>query len=344
MHCLHFSSSQSTTDKSEVPSKIFKSTNGHDHNGLVKTVTTTYETTLAANRETPRQSPSRLRRLFRKDADARSDQQRRRFTYDYDELVIGNASRSNATTAIVLIHPIGVGIGRWYHDRLLRSLEDGYGDIDHRLAFLSPDLLGSATASGPVDDNGDPVSKLPLLNITDWMEQVTRLMAEYEVESEKAGRAIGGWSIVANGGCSPIALQVASASLLETSPFRSALTNVILSSPPRLPFFLDGNDPAKVRKSYRTLSGLARRLFWWYSLRKDGRPIQKFSERNLVGDAASLGEKWTPNCVVAAKLNEGQSRYSTFSFLAGALQDGCSESLDGLRGLDVRKTPMAIAR
>ncbi len=46
-------------------------------------------------------------------------------------------------------------------------------------------------------------------------------------------------------------------------------------------------------------------------------------------------EKWTPNCVAVAKLNVGRRQYSTFLFLAGTLQDGCLESLDALRGLDV---------
>jgi hypothetical protein len=142
--------------------------------------------------------------------------------------------------------------------------------------------------------------------------------------------------VVANGGCSPIALKVAQTSITNTSLFNAPVTNVILSSPPRLPFFLESTDPFKVRKSYRILSGVVGKLFWWYALRRNGKFIQKFSERNLVGDAASLGEKWTPNCIAAARLHNGQSKYSTFAFLAGALQDGCKESLSSLRGSDVK--------
>lgn len=90
-----------------------------------------------------------------------------------------------------------------------------------------------------------------------------------------------------------------------------------------------------MRKSYRTLSGIAGRLFWWYALRRDGRFVRGFSERNLVGDPASLGEDWTPNCLEAARMHGGLSRFSTFAFLAGTLQDGCSGSLDALRGSGV---------
>jgi len=282
-----------------TPPPIFKATNGggaDDGIGVTKKITTTYEANILADQG--KQKASRLpwlRRVFRKNMDA-PKANLCRFTYDSDELVIGNTSKS-ATTAVMLIHPIGVGIGKWYYDRLLASLEEKYGDIEHRLVFLSPDLLGSATASGPIDVNGESVQRLPLLNITNWSGQITHLMAEYEAKSEAEGHVIGSWSIVANGGCSPIALKVASTSSQKTAPFKAALTNVIISSPPRLPFFLASTDPIKVRKSYRTLSGVTGKLFFWYALRNGGRFIQKFSEKNLVGEAASLGEEWTPNCL-----------------------------------------------
>jgi hypothetical protein len=244
------------------------------------------------------------------------------------------ATSTSATTAVLLLHPIGVGIGKWYYDRLLRALHARYGDLEHRVAFVAPDLLGSATASGPTTAQVE-MTALPLLNVTDWTEQVAALMAEYEAKSEAGGHAVSSWSVVANGGCAPIALQVAALSRQPTSPFKSTLTNVIISSPPRLPFFFDSADPAKVRKSYRTLSGIPGRLFWWYSLRKEGRFVRSFSEKNLVGDATALGEKWTPNCVATARLHEGRGRYSTFAFLAGTLQDGCVGSLDILKGAAV---------
>jgi len=321
--------------------------NGNDVEGdggndawVTKTLSTTYETTLAADQGLNQLSrPSRLRRIFRKKnaTEDNANPKLYQFKYDYDEMTIGITSKSSQrTTAIMLIHPIGVGIGRWYYDRLLQSLVKRYGDMDHRLVFLSPDLLGSATASGPtIDEKSHSVTKIPLLNITDWTGQVANLMAEYETKCEEDGRPISSWSVVANGGCSPIALDVAAISAQKTSPFKAALTNVVISSPPRLPFFLESTDPTKVKKSYRTLSGITGRLFWWYSLRNDGRFIQKFSERNLVGDAANLGEKWTPNCLKAARLHDGRSRYSTFAFLAGTLQDGCVDSLNALKNSGV---------
>ena len=40
-------------------------------------------------------------------------------------------------------------------------------------------------------------------------------------------------------------------------------------------------------------------------------------------------------CQPARQLN-GKSKYSTFAFLAGVLQDGCRDSLDSLKGKEVK--------
>jgi hypothetical protein len=54
-----------------------------------------------------------------------------------------------------------------------------------------------------------------------------------------------------------------------------------------------------------------------------------------VGNPADLGDEWTPNCLRAAMLHDGRSRFSTFAFLAGALRDGCLDGLNAMRGCDV---------
>ena len=276
-----------------------------------------------------------------------SEGERLRFQYDFDELVI-DAKESSApptstptlTHAVMLIHPIGVGIGRWYYDRLMDSLKNDFSgpntNVTDRTVFLSPDLLGSGSASAPIAADGTDMLELPLLTVSDWSDQMQDLMADYEVPSERKGHPIDQWTVVANGGCSPIALDVARSSVDGAAPFTSKVANVVLSSPPRLPFFMDSVDPQKVKKSYRTLSGIAGRLFWWYALRHDGKFIQSFSEKNLVGSPESLGDEWTKNCVAVAKLNDGRSRYSTFSFLAGSLQEGCRRSFEELKNSQVK--------
>ena len=255
-------------------------------------------------------------------------------SYQYDELQLTqpheNDNENRRTVGMILIHPIGVGISKWFYHRLLTSLSEHYSASSlkqNNLHILVPDLIASGSACNAtvlaVGDKDEDIQielprPWPLLNISDWSEQVLDLMT-HTTNNE----VIDEWVIVANGGCSPIALQVAARTNLTIS-------RIVLSSVPRLPFFTTrGSEPHKVKKSYKRLAnGILGKLFWWYALRKDGKFIQRFSERNLVASSQNLGPEWTPNCVANAK--NYNSRYSTFSFLVGCLQDGCVESLEQL--------------
>uniref|UniRef100_A0A7S4IJV2 Uncharacterized protein n=1 Tax=Odontella aurita TaxID=265563 RepID=A0A7S4IJV2_9STRA len=288
------------------------------------------------------------------------------FEYNSDEIILGSdASKGEDTIGVMLIHPIGVGISRWYFHRLLLALESYFSDRStsrsggsssgqqYRYVFIAPDLVGSGTCSNPhpvysrkPDSESvvkeEELNELPLFNISDWSDQVLNLMGKYErgevCESDQhlgMRPSVQKWCIVANGGCSPIALQVAARRKEELRSGKlanSPVTNVVLSAPPRLPFFLESADPAKVRKSFKTLCGISGKAFWWYALRNKGSFIQKFSEKNLVARPENLGERWTHNCLEAALMHGGRTRYSTFGFLAGALQDGCGASLNELKG------------
>ena len=293
----------------------------------------------------------------RKDADASASsltKQQWNFVYNYDTLSIpankNNNTKTTAatstttkTTGILLIHPIGVGIAKWYYRRLLNAFGETQEQLpNNHLHFVVPDLLASGSA---VVVDARQHTHLPLLNISDWTNQILSVMAREQENVDE-------WCLVANGGCSPIALQVAAASVNNqtmTSP--PIVTQVILSSTPRLPFFLQACNPIKVQRAYRRLTGLLGNLFWWYATRNQGAFVQTFSEKNLVADPAHLGDKWRPNCYRAATSHHGASRYSTFAFLAGTLQHGCVASLqslidysssknirvDVIRGADVRQ-------
>ena len=297
----------------------------------VNTITTTYNSQIKVERVVGSRKRDLVRKFLRRRQDIdTTDEYNLKFSYDVDEFVVDDDS-GGPSRAYLLIHPIGVGIGRWYYDRMLASLRERAAETGGcRLVFLSPDLLGSSTASAPVDSRGDGPRAYPLLNITDWSDQVCHLMDEYGrgLEDNDEGRRIASWTLVTNGGCAPIALDAAARRPGNVS-------NVVISSPPRLPFFLQSSDPRAVMKAYR-LCGVVGRLFWWYSLRRDGRFIQSFSEKNLVGDPESLGPDWLPNCLDSARSNGGRSRYSTFAFLAGALQDGCVDSLNALKDSNVK--------
>lgn len=279
------------------------------------------------------------RRLLRKASDEFESSTKLNYAYKYDKLLLEPTLESNpaqsSTIGIVLVHPIGVGISRWFYERLLNAFRSNKdAERSDRLLILSPDLLGSGSACDPAistsDESSSSIPKhLPMLNISDWTDQLIDLMAKIEVA--QAEQSVDRWCIVANGGCSPIALQVAEKSLDPTSPLSKPVSNVIISSAPSLPFFLNASDSSKVAKAYARLCGVVGRLFWWYACRNKGKFIQTFSEKNLVANPDNLGETWRSNCYQTAIARGGMSRYSTFAFLAGTLQDGCQRSLDALK-------------
>eukprot|EP00531_Pseudo-nitzschia_arenysensis_P018375 CAMPEP_0116144448 /NCGR_PEP_ID=MMETSP0329-20121206/16011_1 /TAXON_ID=697910 /ORGANISM="Pseudo-nitzschia arenysensis, Strain B593" /LENGTH=564 /DNA_ID=CAMNT_0003639879 /DNA_START=95 /DNA_END=1789 /DNA_ORIENTATION=- len=266
------------------------------------------------------------------------------FAYDYDVIDIkptSNGPSKVKTTGVLLIHPIGVGISRWYYQRLVSSLVAKQASARDRIVIVVPDLLGSGSACNATIGE-DIAQKFPLFNISDWTDQLEALMSSVEeTQAPPKSCKIDEWCLVANGGCSPIALQLAERKDLKAKKNSSEtpITNLILSSVPRLPFFLKNettNDPSKVAKSYRTLSGIAGNLFWWYSCRNEGAFIQKFSEKNLIADPKNLGPTWRSNCYETAISFGGKGKYATFSFLAGTLQDGCLPSLEAIKNSSLR--------
>lgn len=247
------------------------------------------------------------------------------FDYQYNELeLVENNDSTKSMTAILLIHPIGVGIGRWFYNRLLQSLYTKRNALQNKghTIVLAPDLLACGSASSPTCADGEQSlgKQLPLFTVTDWSNQLEQLMTAFENEHSNDDDIQ--WCIVSNGGCVPIALDMTTT--------RRNLTSVVLSAPPRLSGLLKDSSPmSKVKKSYRTLSGVVGKVFWWYALRRNGKFIQKFSETNLAADPANLGEEWTPTCVETATTFPN-SRYSTFAFLSGALQTSCRPAFDAL--------------
>ena len=264
-----------------------------------------------------------------------------KFDYQTNVLVLNKSDDKNSTSShrvIMLIHPIGVGIGRWYYDRLLAELKHRENLFTQRTTVIALDLLACASASEPVIDMKQQLvsDKLPLFTVKDWSNQVIQLMEQYEASTTDTVK----WVLLSNGGCVPIALDAA-------AQVPSKVSQVILSAPPRLVGLLRESPSAtKLQKAYRRLSGIAGQVFWWYALRKDGQFVKTFSERNLAADPSTLGASWTPTCVATCRTYP-KSRYSTFAFLAGSLQWDCRDTLktlqtmpiDVIQGGDSRSNP-----
>ena len=257
------------------------------------------------------------------------------FPYKYNELVIPSTGGvdDKKTRITLLIQPIGVGIGRWYYDRLLAEFQSfRYKESDGRNIFLAPDLLGcgSACHADLISSEGSySLQQLPLLNVNNWSDQLIDLMSKYEND---LGTSEVEWCVVSNGGCVPIALEIAKQYVDNPILLQGTLTNLILSATPSATGLMRPQDVEKVQKAYKTLSGVSGKLFWWYALRNEGAFIQKFSEKNLASRAENLGSEWTPKCVETARAFGGRSRFSTFAFLAGSLNGGNEDRFKALKG------------
>lgn len=308
-----------------------------------------------------------------------------KFDYEYNELSLlssplGSNEQDVSANIILLIHPIGVGIGKWYYNRLLNVISTSYQNLEaatnketpQQLIVLAPDLLGCGSACNPklVTINSDhdetneesiTMTKFPLLTVNDWADQLIDVMIKYEQgfkEKNKSNQNHNinlSWSIVSNGGCVPIALEIAKRFIqaqdkkdLKNFGQISQINNLILSATPSAQSLLSEPEPDKIQRAYRILSGILGNLFWWNALRSNGRFIQKFSEKNLASKAENLGDEWTPTCVATAKAFQSRSRFSTFAFLAGSLNGGNNERLQSLAGKvkinvitgnDVRRNP-----
>ena len=281
------------------------------------------------------------------------------FNYKYNDLTLDfsetsqrpkeDMTSSTNTTVTLLIQPIGVGIGRWYYDRLLNELSQRKNDLfekgSQRYIFLAPDLLACGSASDPqlVHDSTstiqyDEIKKLPLFVVDDWADQMIDFMRSFEknVTVGQDCKETINWCIVSNGGCVPIALEIGKRYVESTRQNKvmidGNISKLILSATPRVESLLGPQDMDKVKKSFKTLSGIIGKLFWWYSLRNNGAFIQKFSEKNLASKPENLGSDWRPNCVNTAKSFGGKSKYSTFAFLSGSLNGGNEGRFEELKG------------
>ena len=265
------------------------------------------------------------------------------YNYEYKELILSNSKPTNNTTFVLLIHPIGVGISKWYYDRLLNELSSqqyqnqNQNQNQSSYIFLIPDLLGCGSACNPHPHS--TTTKLPLLYPSDWSKQMIDFMQQYQ-SNYTTNAEHTRWCIVSNGGCIPIAFHIANYFLYNPT---CHLTNLILSAAPSLSSMqttttattststststiITQKQQQKIQKSYRRLSGIIGTIFWWYALRNNGQFIQQFSEKNLVSKPNHLGNQWRKNCVNVAR--NKQSRFSTFAFLAGSLRGNYQDLLD----------------
>lgn len=209
------------------------------------------------------------------------------FWQDYRCSYTVSNSQVEASTPLVLIHPIGVGLSRTFWQRFIESWMAQNPDS----TIYNPDLLGCGKCDLPA------VAYYP----ADWATQLA-----YFINTIIKKPVV----IVVQGASLPIAIKLTQ--ILE--PYW--IEKLVLSAPPAWRTITDAAKPRQQKLLWNLLFdsplGLGK-FFYLYARRRQF--IESFSIRQLFADAQQVDDSWLDELTEGAK--DLQSRYAVFSFLAG---------------------------
>lgn len=195
----------------------------------------------------------------------------------------------NAATALLLIHPIGVGLSRQFWYPFCHAwTREGQG-----APLYLPDLLGCGDSSMP------SAAYQP----EDWAQQLLHFLQT--VVSQPV-------VLVAQGALLPVALLLAEKA--QADPKTAALVQgLVLAGPPAWSVTTTETPTWQTRLLWSLFYSPAGRLFYRYARRRQF--LASFSEKQLFERPADVTEDWLSMLVAGAK--DPASRHAVFSFLAG---------------------------
>ena len=192
----------------------------------------------------------------------------------------------NHDLAIVLIHPIGVGLSGNFWHRLIKAEEK----LNSNLPIYNPDLLGCGN------------SDLPRIayDPKDWASQLN-----YFINNVVKKPVI----LVVQGASFPIAIYMASGELKC-----DLIKGMVLSGPPAWNIMINGGN-LRISEIIWNLffDSLIGSLFYQYARRRDF--IKSFSIKELFAESKDVDNEWLD--MLAESAIEPKRRYAVFSFLAG---------------------------
>ncbi|MEL6552867.1 MAG: alpha/beta hydrolase [Cyanobacteria bacterium J06621_11] len=200
----------------------------------------------------------------------------------YDS-VQGSAADSNAP-ALLLIHPIGVGLSRQFWQPFVHQ----WAQIGGASRIYNLDLLGC----------GD--SEMPRRAYTpqDWAQQIAYFIEQIAKEPVV---------LVVQGALLPVAVE------LMSLPAKAQVKGMVLSGPPAWPLMSSETTAWKTRLAWTLFSSPLGNLFYRYARREAF--LKSFSQRQLFENEADVTANWLQ--MLHGGSREMNSRYAVFSFLAG---------------------------
>ncbi len=196
--------------------------------------------------------------------------------------------------ALLLIHPIGVGLSRAFWHPFIQAWE--------KLGSPSPiynlDLLGCG------DSDMTPQAYTP----QDWADQLA-FFVEKVVQEPVV--------LVVQGALLPVAVKLMEMSVSEH------VAGLVLSGPPAWPLMSTQTPPWKVNLAWQLLSSPFGSAFYRYARRESF--LRSFSERQLFEKASDVTDGWLE--MLRKGSRDMDSRYAVFSFLAGFWRQDYSSAI-----------------
>ena len=193
--------------------------------------------------------------------------------------------QGEGSPALLLIHPIGVGLSSRYWQPFIRQWQ---ASAEVSNAVYNLDLLGCGQSSMPER----------ALKPADWAEQIA-----YFIEAI-ADRSV---VLVVQGALLPVAVEVMGTRVAER------VVGMVLSGPPAWRLMSEPSADWKQQLAWRFFGSPLGSLFYRYARRENF--LRSFSKKQLFENPEDVDENWL------TMLEEGarnlDSRYAVFSFLAG---------------------------
>jgi len=194
---------------------------------------------------------------------------------------------SEEKLALLLIHPIGVGLScQFWHPFIKTWLK-----IEKNYPIYNPDLLGCGESDQP------PVAYFP----QDWADQLNHFLTQI-IQAPVV--------IICQGGLFPIAMD-----LINTCPQPELIKGLILSSPPTIKYITENKPYWQQKLSWNIFFNAPLIGTNFYKYARSRQFLEKFSTRQLFANSQSIDQNWLNTLEKGAE--NLSSRYAVYSFLAG---------------------------
>lgn len=215
------------------------------------------------------------------------------YTCTYDRIA---PSGEPSGPSLLLIHPIGVGLSRWFWERFITAwYATGQGNV-----IYNPDLLGCG--------DGD----LPRIayHPEDWGRQLQYFVSEVIKEPVV---------IVAQGALFPVALSCANL-------FPDRVKAIALSGPPAWRLMTTPTRPSQQNLAWNLFDTPLGVAFYQYA--RSRKFLASFSKRQLFGNPADIDDNWLDRLQEHSK--KAATRHAVFAFLSGFWRQNYQEAIASL--------------